>query len=289
MVLTGRTRAVAAVSALIGLILGTFVVLRDGEGATGQDRRTLRIMHYNLCGAAAACPWNGGRSGTGTSVARLVEQAASFRPDVVTVNEICLTQYAELKRQLAEAGWAMDGTYASAQDNVPNCGDTGRFGSAVLSRTNVPDEQQLYYSFTHTGGETYTNAGRTVLVRRGMLCAETWFAGRRLTACTAHTYRGAPEQLREIRDWADDPVRFPKDVPIVIGGDLNLPPDAPALAFLTDRFGEADQADREPTADGSKIDYLFAEKRYFTPGWADVVTYRESDHALLKGWFTLRL
>lgn len=270
---------------VIAVILGIFVVLPDGKALTAVERRTVRVMHYNLCGAAAVCPWNSGKSGSGTSIARLVNEAAAFKPDVVTVNEICLTQYAALKRRLARAGWTMDGTYASSQDNVPNCGSTGRFGSAVLSRTDVPDDQQLYHRFVHTGGETYTNDGRTVQVRRGLLCAETWFAGKRLTACTAHTYRRAPEQLREIRDRTE---KFPKDVPVVIGGDLNLPPEDPALSYLTGGFLEADRADQEPTAEGWKIDYLFAQKRFFASGKGDAEKYPESDHALLRGWFKLK-
>ncbi|WP_338701572.1 endonuclease/exonuclease/phosphatase family protein [Streptomyces sp. Q6] len=269
---------------VLAVILGLFVAFPDGQGSAAAQRRTVRVLHYNLCGAAAVCPWNAGGSGSGTSIARLVKSAARFEPDVITVNEICLTQYAELKRKLARAGWTMDGTYASSQDNVPACGSSGRFGTAVLSRGDVPDGQQDYRRFAHTGGETYTNGGRTVLVRRGLLCAHTTVRGARLFACTAHTYSKAPEQLREIRDWT---AGFPRGVPVVLGGDLNLPPDAPALSLLTNRFVEADHADGEHTVDGRKIDYLFAGKRHVRSSDADAVRYPESDHALLKGWFGL--
>ncbi|MFD5078596.1 endonuclease/exonuclease/phosphatase family protein [Streptomyces sp. NPDC058371] len=243
---------------------------------------TLRVLQYNLCGAAAHCTWNAGGSGADTSVARVVSEARDLEPDIITLNEICLTQYASLKRQLAAAGRRMDGTYASFHDNVPNCGGTGQYGEAVLSRTDVPDDVQDFRPFVHTGGERYTNAGRTVPVHRGLLCAHTRFAGRPLTACTAHAYAGAPEQLREIRDWTLEPSR---DTPTVMAGDLNLPPDSSALDYLTPHFAEADH-DEEPTADGRKIDYVFADRRHFTVVTGDARKFPESDHALLTGQFT---
>ncbi|WP_309059376.1 endonuclease/exonuclease/phosphatase family protein [Streptomyces sp.] len=282
-----RTWLTAGAAAL-AVILGLSVAAPGGQGRATPDRRTLRVLHYNLCGAAAVCPWNAGSSGPGTSVARLVREAVRHDPDVVTLNEICLTQYAALKEQLARAGRPMDGTYASSQNNVPACGSSGRFGTAVLSREDVPDGKQWYHPFRHTGGETYTNGGRTVTVRRGLLCADTRFAGGRLIACTAHTYARAPEQLREIRDWTADPAAFPVDVPVVVAGDFNLPPAAPALSHLTGGFAEADEADREPTAGTRKIDYVFADRRHFAVEDGDAEKYAESDHALLKGRFTLR-
>ncbi|MHC5260748.1 endonuclease/exonuclease/phosphatase family protein [Streptomyces sp. UC4497] len=283
-----RRRWVSCVaSAAMGLIviIGVLVAMPGDKGFTAAQRPTVRVIHYNLCGAAAHCPWNAGGSGVGTSIARLARSAARYRPALITVNEICLTQYAQLKKRLAKAGWTMDGTYASSQDNVPACGSSGRFGTAVLSRGNVPDGQQDYRRFRHTGGETYTNGGRTVLVRRGLLCAHTKAHGRRIVACTAHTYSKAPEQLREIRDWTS---ALPRNVPVVLAGDLNLPPDAQALSWLTSRFVEADRADSEPTAGGRKIDYLFAGQRHVQSCGADAVKYRESDHAMLKGWFRTR-
>jgi endonuclease/exonuclease/phosphatase family metal-dependent hydrolase len=281
-----RLRAWPTATALgLAVLLAVVLAVPGDREHTASRLRVVRVLQYNLCGAAAVCPGNAGGSGRGTSVARLVREAVRFRPDVVTVNEICLTQYAALKQHLARAGWRMDGTYASSQDNVPACGTTGRFGTAVLSRGNVPDGQQDYRPFVHTGGETYTNGGRTVRVRRGLLCADTRFDGERLVACTAHTYSKAPEQLREIRDWT---AGFPKSVPVVLAGDLNLPPDAPALSWLTGRFAEADGEPGEATADGRKIDYVFATRRHFTVADGDARWFRESDHALLEGRFGLR-
>ncbi|WP_306318269.1 MULTISPECIES: VCBS repeat-containing protein [unclassified Streptomyces] len=293
----------------------------SGTAQAGTPAPQLKVIHYNLCGASYSCANNQGGTGAGTSVARLVGEAAAYRADVLTIDEICLSQYAALKAQLTQAGWTMDGTYASSQDNVVNCGSDKRFGSAVLSRQNVPDDIQEYHAFVNTGGETYTNDGRTVQVKRGMLCANTSFADRPLKACTAHTYAKEPRQLQEIAGWVADPALFPVNTPVVLGADLNLQPNEAALAHLYDhthsgkdgsaqptgRFLEADESNpawftqgstggvtctapgvvrcrngAPTTSDARKIDYVFADRRHFTAPSLTTTAFAESDHAMLK-------
>ncbi|MFI1249956.1 endonuclease/exonuclease/phosphatase family protein [Streptomyces anulatus] len=310
--------AVAVLVAAAALVLVTLV--RKGPDKPPAPAE-VRVLHYNLCGAAAACPWNSGGSGPGTSVERVVKEAAALQPDLITLNEICATQYKALVAQLKDAGRRMYGTYASSQDNVPNCGPTGEFGTAVLSRGTIEPEGPDYRPFTRTGDETYTNAGRTVPVRRGLLCAPTRFAGKPLLACTAHTNAKAPEQLREIRDrLAEGSVA--RETPVLFAGDLNLQPNEPALGYLyahgsgddesAGRFLEGDETDRkwfsqgstggvvctgsepkrcrngEPTADDRKIDYVFADTRHFSGGRSDARLFEESDHAMVTAVFTLR-
>ncbi|MFD3905764.1 endonuclease/exonuclease/phosphatase family protein [Streptomyces sp. CB04723] len=316
----GRTAGAAvAILATAAALLGGLLACQGPEKP--RAREEVRVLHYNLCGAAAACPWNAGGSGPGTSVERVVSEASAFRPDVITLNEVCETQYRALLEQLERAGRPMHGTYASSQDNVPNCGPTGAFGTAVLSRGPITSEEPDYRPFAHTGNETYTNGGRTVPVRRGILCAPTHISRKPLLACTAHTYARAPEQLREIRDrLAEDSV--PGDMAVLLAGDLNLQPNEPALGYLyahptgagdrpSGRFREGDETDRawfsqgstggvvctgsepercrngEPTADDRKIDYAFADTRHFTGGHGDAEMYEESDHAMLTAVFTL--
>ncbi|MDX2404417.1 endonuclease/exonuclease/phosphatase family protein [Streptomyces microflavus] len=317
---TGRAVRAATVVLVAAAALVLVTLARKGPEKPAAPAE-VRVLHYNLCGAAAACPWNSGGSGPGTSVARVVGEASAFEPDLITLNEICATQYKALLEQLEDAGRRMHGTYASSQDNVPNCGPTGEFGTAVLSRGTIEAEGPDYRRFSSTGSETYTNGGRTVPVRRGLLCAPTRFAGKPLLACTAHTNAKAPEQLREIRDrLAEGPV--PRETPVLLAGDLNLQPNEPALGFLyahasgvgdrpTGRFLEGDETDRawfsqgatggvvctggepercrngEPTAGERKIDYVFADTRHFSGGHSDARMFDESDHAMLTAVFTL--
>ncbi|MEW1630441.1 endonuclease/exonuclease/phosphatase family protein [Streptomyces sp. NPDC089173] len=311
--------AAVVLAAAAALVLVTLV--RKGPEKPPAPSE-VRVLHYNLCGAATACPWNSGGSGPGTSVERVVKEASAFAPDLITLNEICATQYEALLDQLKDSGRPMHGTYASSQDNVPNCGPTGAYGTAVLSREAIEPGGPDYRRFSDTGDEKYGNAGRTVAVRRGLLCAPTRSDGKPLLACTAHTYAKAPEQLREIRDWlAEGPV--PKETAVVLGGDLNLQPNEPALGFLyahapgpggrpTGRFLEGDETDRawasqgstggvvctdgepercrngEPTAEERKIDYTFADTRHFSGGDGDAKLFGESDHAMVTAVFTRR-
>ncbi|MGW1198175.1 endonuclease/exonuclease/phosphatase family protein [Streptomyces sp. NPDC002536] len=274
--------------------------------AAPQARNTsprIKVMHYNICGAAHLCSGkegNKGAYGPGSSIARVVGEAVAHTPDVISLNEICHSQYTALMRRLRAAGYVMDGTYASSQNNVVNCGTDQRYGSAVLSRQDVADDVQEYHAFRNTADETYTNGGRSVKVERGLLCANTWFAGRPLKACTAHANGKAPEQMREIRDWVEDPSLFPPDIAVVIAGDMNLRPDSPAMADLyghahvlrdaaepPGRFVEADEEDRGTVPGGQKIDYVFADRRHFTEPGAVVEKFDESDHALYRASFTL--
>ncbi|MEV4874722.1 endonuclease/exonuclease/phosphatase family protein [Streptomyces cyaneofuscatus] len=311
--------AAVVLAAAAALVLVTLVRKGPEKPAAPSE---VRVLHYNLCGAAAACPWNSGGSGPGTSVERVVKEASAFAPDLITLNEICATQYEALLEQLKGSGRPMHGTYASSQDNVPNCGPTGAFGTAVLSREAISPGGPGYRRFSRTGDETYANGGRTVSVRRGLLCAPTRAGGTPLLACTAHTYAKAPEQLREIADLlAEGPV--PPETPVVLAGDLNLQPNEPALGFLyahapgpggrpAGRFLEGDETDRawfsqgstggvvctdgepercrngEPTAGERKIDYTFADTRHFSGGHSDAKVFGESDHAMVTAVFTRR-
>ncbi|MFF5505359.1 endonuclease/exonuclease/phosphatase family protein [Streptomyces roseolus] len=281
----GRLRPPVTGLAFLGTLLaGALLIGGPGPaGDGGPDRdgpREVSVLHYNMCGAANGCPWNAGGSGRGTSVARIVAEVRNSRPDVITLNEVCRSQFTALRERLAAAGTPMDGTFQGGLTNVPACGPSGRFGTAVLSREPVRDGPPEFRAFSDSGGETYHNAGRTEPVRRGLLCARTRQGGGPLTVCTAHTYAAAPGQLDEIRAWTADASRFPAGTPLIVAGDLNLPPRAPAVDRLRARFLEADGTDR-PTADGRKIDYVFADRRHFASGTTLVRDFPESDHAML--------
>ncbi|MFE4633262.1 endonuclease/exonuclease/phosphatase family protein [Streptomyces sp. NPDC056773] len=283
------------------------------EPGTGQEQQ-VRVMHYNMCGAAEGCPWNAGGSGSGTSIDRIVREAADFTPDVISLNEICKGQYQALLRRLDSLGNPMDGLFGEAQNNVGNCGSGGSFGAAVLVRKAAKKPVTENRRYSEDGGETYTGRGRTVAVRRGLLCLTTRLDdGRLLKACTTHANAMAPEQIAELREWTDDEESFPQAVPTLIAGDLNQQPNAEAMTHLYEsRFFEADDDNREwftkgstggvvcrpeetdrcrngaPTADERKIDYIFADARHFTRARpTEVTTFPESDHAMMKARFTL--
>lgn len=291
------------------------------QAATGAR---ITVLQYNLCGAS--CDNNDGGTGSGTSIARVVTEAVAEQPDIITLEEVCLTQYSTLRGLLAQNGYTMDGVYASIQDNAGRCGSDEHFGEAVLSRQDIPDSTgREFRPFAQTGGETYSWGGDVEPVHRGLLCANTSFDGGPLKACVAHAYSGEPEQLTEIHDWMADPTAFPVDTPVILGADLNLQPNNAGLAELYDhtpgpndttqpvgRFEEGDETNSTyftdsstggvtcpapgtvrcrngapTTPDGRKIDYVFADRAHFTAPSEQGVKYPESDHKLVTAQFTL--
>ncbi|MGW5847768.1 endonuclease/exonuclease/phosphatase family protein [Streptomyces sp. NPDC055254] len=318
---SGRWSRIAVVCAfclaLVLVLITVFLFLRPAGGAKGAPHQSgieIRVMHYNVCGAASGCPWNAGGSGRGTSIERVVEQAKETSPDVISLNEVCQDQYQALRGKLALTGLPMDGAFAEAHDNVDNCGRSGSFGSAVLVRQSLGVAVPEHRPYTDTGGETYDGRGRAEEVHRGLLCVTTLFAGRPLKACTTHANATAPGQLEELRRWMDDESVLPEAIPTLIAGDLNHQPNTAAVAPLYEsRFVEADEANRTwftkgstggvvckkadaqrcrngaPTTQGRKIDYVFADEAHFSLGEpAQVHAFPESDHAMIETKFHVR-
>lgn len=314
--LTRRTGWITAACALTVALAAVVFLLQPAGRADAPEPPgdEIRVMHYNLCGAAAGCAWNAGGSGQGTSIERVVKEAGEFSPDVISLNEICQDQYEALRRKLASIGRPVEGAFGKAQNNVENCGPSGAFGTAVLLRTSfagvVPEDRR----YTDTGGETYTGRSETVAVRRGLLCVTSLLGVHPLRACTTHANAAAPAQVEELRGWLDDEAAFPSSIPTLIAGDFNQQPNTRAMSHLYgSRFVEADQGNTAwfskgstggvvcpvqgtvrcrngaPTAGERKIDYIFADERHFSLGDpAQVQLFPESDHAMMKARFILR-
>lgn len=320
-----RRRAAVLAAALVPLaVAGALVRWTTGPpqeepAGTGQ---LLRVMQWNICGAAQTCS-NRGASGSGTSVARLAQEAQDRSPDLMSVNEICRSQYRELDTLLALRGWRMQGVYQEMHDNVASCGADGSYGLAVFSRERL-DAPARYRPFASTS-EEYVAQGRAEQVRRGVLCVPTTVHGRRVELCGAHSGT-EPEQLAEARRWFADPALFPPELPVVFAGDLNQQPNEAPLGGLyahtrgekdtrdpDGRFLEADETDRSwfrqgaaggvtcdpaavtrcrngaPTSDdGRKIDYIFVTEAHFTSPTGRTTSFPESDHMLYEGTFRFR-
>jgi endonuclease/exonuclease/phosphatase family metal-dependent hydrolase len=265
-----------------------------------------RIFQFNMCGAVptnADCT-SKGESGEGTSVPAIVSSVLDYRPDVVTLNEVCSNQFVSLLRQLETAGYAMEGRFGATLERVPTCGLTadgqtrGDYGNAVLSRlriTNGPEDDL-----------THTLPVAQDAEERGILCVDTALRGRSIKACATHL---SPEgdiqgaQVAAIRTVVDPWVE--RDIPVIIGGDFNVTPLSDALDPLynhnggSGRFREVDETDHrflgacqvdvaarcrsgESTAGLRKIDYIFVSEQFAKPS-AEATTSPTSDHDPLRG------
>ncbi|MDJ0380247.1 endonuclease/exonuclease/phosphatase family protein [Streptomyces sp. G-G2] len=298
--------------------------LWDGSREADPDAgESVVVLQWNICGAAHQCVNHGG-TGNGTSIARLVSEAALRQPDLLGVNEICRGQFQALEGLFKVRGVLLHGAYQEMHGNVPACGGDTSYGLAVFSRQELTGPP-VYRAFTDTDGETYQAEGRSEPVRRGLLCVPTRARGQRMTFCGAHAGTAAG-QLLEAHAWLAGPAAFPPAIPVILAGDLNQQPNEVSLAGLyahtrgekerrdpDGRFLEADERNRRwfrmggtggvrcqdpeparcrngaPTAaDGRKIDYIFATEAHFTAPRAVTVQAPESDHVLYEGIFQFR-
>jgi endonuclease/exonuclease/phosphatase family metal-dependent hydrolase len=189
----------------------------------------VRLLQMNLC--------NSGIAGCFTGRA-VTEGAALIRaevPDVVTLNEVCRGDVAELERALDEAtsGGTASGEFQPARDRRTGmpyaCRDGTDFGNAVLSRTS----SRLASSGVHPVQDPDDPE------ERSWLCLDVPAelrenSGPVLTVCTTHPAYTDPDvalaQCRHTVDSvADDLKARPEARPVVVAGDLNLAP-GPDLA-----------------------------------------------------------
>jgi endonuclease/exonuclease/phosphatase family metal-dependent hydrolase len=277
-----------------------------------------RFFHFNMCGAkrdSSDCTSHG-NSGEGTAVPAIVSSILDTRPDaprpgrpdIVTLNEVCETQFTAILTGLSAAGYAMNGRFATAKAAEGNCENTSNYGNAVLTRqpiTNDGDDQIAFpLPLPEETGEVRT-----------LLCVDTPLRGRAIKACSVHLSPGDGKQGPQAAAVADVVNDFvDAGIPVLIGGDLNVEPDHDALDVLYDhhggtgRFREVDETDWEQFGDFAnhcrelyehscrtgeatfdnlllpdpKIDYIFLTED-FAALEADATTSPHSDHDPLRG------
>lgn len=119
--------------------------------------------------------------------------------------------------------------------------------------------------------------------RRGVVAALVGRSGYRLTAGSVHLGLSDPERLAHARDLTDRVLPGLRQ-PVLLGGDLNEPPEGLAASWLTDRLWDAFAAAGEgpgetfPAADPrARIDYLLVPEDVKVAG-AFVAPTEASDH-----------
>lgn len=178
----------------------------------------MRLLQMNLCNSGIAGCFSG------RSVAEAAAVIRTGTPDVVTLNEVCRDDVAELERALAEAaGTTTSSRFQPARDRRTGrpyfCRDGGEFGIGVVSRTR---------SRTASSGIHPSQDPRDP-EERSWLCLDTG-AGDPVTVCTSHlayTDRAiALAQCRYLFDVVIAGLRARDGAgPVVVGADLNLGPD----------------------------------------------------------------
>jgi endonuclease/exonuclease/phosphatase family metal-dependent hydrolase len=263
----------SVVLASLALGIGLFA-----ERAPARSRPDgIRLLQLNICGNVC----NHDRPVTG-----VVATVAGFRPEAVSLNEVCRGQLAALGTGLARSGWAMQARFLVT---APGACAGEDYGIAVLTRSGV------------VGADTvsYARQGPGARERRGLLCARTALAGRPTQVCSTHLVSRQEDPTGDVRRAQvaqAAAVVGAAPLPVVLLGDLNLPPDDPRMAALYGVAGgtgagplvEVDEAGGRcrcgpaTHSSGSKLDYVFVSGRSFAVRGAGVAATSFSDHKALR-------
>jgi endonuclease/exonuclease/phosphatase family metal-dependent hydrolase len=307
------TLVAALAAAMLATIAGGVAAQAQAPPVEGVEVPA-RIFQFNMCGAVIDnddCPSHGG-SGEGTVVPALVSSILDTRddaprpgrPDIVTLNEVCETQFNALRASLSAAGYPMNGRFATAKANEGNCENDSNFGNAVLTRqpiTNDADDQIAFpLPLPEDSGEVRT-----------LLCVDTPLRGKAIKACSVHLSTDGDRRAEQVPAVAEIVNGFiDTGLPVLIGGDFNASPGDDVLDALYDhhggtgRFREVDETDfaeasffcRETFEDSCrsgegtypgflgdrKIDYIFVSEDFASLD-ADATTSPVSDHDPLRG------
>jgi endonuclease/exonuclease/phosphatase family metal-dependent hydrolase len=189
-------------------------------GFTGSDVERsgqLRVLQMNLCNSGKASCYTG----------RALTQAAAViraeRPDVVTLNEVCHSDIANLGQAMAQAhrGGTVMTEFQHAFNDLTGrpveCRDGQQFGNGLLVHVPRPDGTYLRY-----GGIYPMQHHRDEL--RAWLCLKVMDD---FYACVTHLSQGSADTARAQCEYlvgtAIPGVRPSADSqPTVIGADLNL-------------------------------------------------------------------
>jgi len=207
----------------------------------------LRVVVHNVHGFRAGVP-------------RVAAVAGDFEPNLVLVNE------SGSRRRLPRFARELGMEAASDPRSVLR----RRVRNAVLVHPPLRVIEQWLHRFPGSD--------------RGALVARLGHTGRRLWAISVHLGLSGAERVRHVRELAD--IARGLGGPVLMGGDLNEPPDGSAAGFLGERFWDAwllggDAAGEtypaeDPTA---RIDYLFVSEgfrveRVLVPAVGDVSDHR---------------
>jgi endonuclease/exonuclease/phosphatase family metal-dependent hydrolase len=259
---------------LLGVVVLVYAMLRLPAPADASSGLT--FLQFNMCGRAC---------GTHLTIARDVETAISGhspRPFVVTLDEVCRSQYDRLVADLRYSGHFEP----TVRDR---CWDGSDYGIAILLRTGSVDYLGSWPLPSPAGGEPRT-----------LSCVRATLRSQPLVGCVAHLDTDPANTPSQVAAVAARTAGFTADS-VVVGGDFNATPDSAAMDPMYGAFDEA-----EPVRGGEftggcvvtrcgsrpgyhhptrKIDYIFLSRGDFADRAAETTDAPHSDHTLL--WATV--
>ncbi|MEV6304579.1 endonuclease/exonuclease/phosphatase family protein [Actinoplanes sp. NPDC051861] len=255
-----------------------------------DDQPNLKILHWNMAGSVR-------NEGAPDVVDRLVTEIRNTQPDLVSVNEMCETQYVDLIKKLDQAGYHMESKFHPSRVNIPDCylhwiSPTNptppvTSGNAVFARgTKISTK-----GYEFTSSDKLEERGVEIGDDRSVACMtfKPMAVDKDLVACSTHLaqengtdYTKPEAQIRELARVFGPAA---DKAPFVLMGDFNRPPPNAALGTLysepigTGVFSEVDEERNcfgvgnlceisqggSPTHgghNGQKIDFVFVSRRF---------------------------
>jgi endonuclease/exonuclease/phosphatase family metal-dependent hydrolase len=264
---------VVRVARLLGVLVLVYALVRLPTSADATAGG-MAFLQFNMCGNAC---------GTHHAVVADLEREITGhrpRPFVVTLQEVCRSQYDQLVADLPYHGHFEP----TLRDR---CWDGTDYGIAVLLRTSDVEHLGSWPLPNPAGGEPRT-----------VVCLRTTA----LVACVTHLDTDPANTPSQVAAVASRAGSYQAGGTVVVGGDFNTAPDSAAIRPMYDLFAEADLADDQFTGGCSnarcgerpgyhrptrKIDYLFLSRTDFTAVNADTSSAPHSDHTPL--WATADL
>jgi hypothetical protein len=190
-----------------------------GRPTTGPDQTTVRVLQMNLCNSGRAECYAGGRA-----VSMAVALIHQDRPEMVTLNEVCLDDVRLLKQAMSAtfAATAVASAFTAAKDRLTRapvrCQNGQQFGDGVLVVDSSP---ALGF---HRFRGVYPVQDPEDPEERVWVCIDL---ATRFSACTTHTASTdttiALDQCRYMLNSAVPRIsRRTGGDPIILGADLNL-------------------------------------------------------------------
>jgi endonuclease/exonuclease/phosphatase family metal-dependent hydrolase len=256
-----------------------------------DDQPNLNILHWNMAGSAK-------NSGGFDVVERLITEVQNTRPDLLSLNELCETQYVQLVKRLDQIGYHMESKYHPSRVNIPPCylgwisvetpAPPATAGNAVFVRGTKISEHGYEFNDSDRLEERYVKIGD----ERSVACLtfRPLVVDKDLTACSTHLaqesgtdYTKPEAQIRELAAFFGPAA---DKAPWVLLGDFNRPPPNTALGKLysepigTGVFSEVGEErncfgvgnlceisqggpdTQGDTEHGQKIDYVFLSRRF---------------------------
>lgn len=299
-------RALTALLAIAGLL--AFAPAAGADTVSPTTAPVLRFFSYNICGN-----WTCSSKPDETAVRtdKVLSETLAWRSDLVFLQEVCASQFDEIRTALAPHGYSgyFKATLTPDIDPDPardlcNAGSgESDYGIAVLAKGPLTNVQYLDLATGAEKGQEEWYAA----------CVDATVQGRTTRACSVHLYSDltdiAAAQAVKLAAHADSWID--QNIPVVLAGDFNprfsggqaLAPQSKVLDSLyshsggTGRFIEADESDAswfndscralnppsgrcrsgEPTLPpknldpAAKLDYVFLSEAHFKNVAADAL------------------